>query len=171
MHRKCLSLVIVLGLCTAVPALAQTKPNYGDLTAATATVADAYVAAYTALDWDRLEPLLADNVSFRDPTAELIFGSPSASNKETLMKQLRQNVVIITKMSFQRRRGIYSGQYGLYDGDLTFAVHVEKNLVVESTTPIVLAIRVEEGKVVEHRDYVDYAPFLTALKAAQKDRK
>lgn len=35
---------------------------------------------------------------------------------------------------------------------------------LDSVTPMVVVLTLSDGKVIEHRDYVDYAPFLGAVR-------
>lgn len=127
---------------------------------ATAPVADAYFDAYIALDWDRLEPLVGDNVTFEDRTAEQLFTSLEKSGKAEVVKGFRENYSGLTKMIFHKTRVLHSGAYAIYEGDLEWGVKYPAGRVVESTTPFIVILKVENGKVVEHRDWVDYGPFL-----------
>lgn len=154
-------------LAFAVPASAATENRYTAETAATAPIADAYAAAYVALDWDRLEPLLADDASFLDPTATLVFGSVGTQGKVAVMKNFRSAYASLRKMSLTKRQVIHSGHFALYIGDLTWTVDMGDGRDVSSVTPIVIVIEVKDGKVVSHRDYVDYAPFLAAERATR----
>lgn len=146
-------------MLTAPAALAQVQ-KYEEQSASTATVSDAYLDAYIALDWNRLEPMLADNVTFQDRTAELLFPNLVKSGKAEVIKGFREGYVGLTKMIFRRSRTFHAGNMAVYEGELEWGVKMSPTRVVESVTPFVVIVRVEDGKVVEHRDYVDYAPFL-----------
>ncbi|AUN31055.1 nuclear transport factor 2 family protein [Niveispirillum cyanobacteriorum] len=163
--------IIVLSVMGTVPALAQAQPTFAQVTADSSPVADAYFDAYTRLDWDRLEPLVADGASFQDRTAELVFGSVGATGKPAMMKLFREGYAGITKIIFKPMRRIHTGHYGIFEGDLNWATKMPDGRIVESTTPFLVTIRVENGKVIEHRDYADYAPFLAAVLQARKDGK
>lgn len=152
---------IALGCAViAAPVYAESKPGYTQQSTETAPVAEAYIGAYIALDWNRLEPLLADNATVHDPTAELLFKTEKKDGKPAVMKGFREGYAGVTKMEFHRTRTLYSGNFAIFEGDLEWGVKFPAGRIVESRTPFVVILRVENGKVVEHRDYVDYAPFL-----------
>lgn len=156
-----LGLSMALALAVAAPSSAIAGAmDYVRQGQATAPVADAYFDAYIALDWDRLEPLLADNATFQDRTAEQLFTSLKKDGKVDIMKGFRENYSGLTKMIFRKSRVLHSGAYAIYEGDLEWGVKYPAGRVVESVTPFVVILKVENGKVVEHRDWVDYGPFL-----------
>lgn len=146
----------------ATPAGAASAMDYLKQGEDTAKVADAYIDAYIALDWDRLEPMVADNATFQDRTAEMLFTSLQKSGKAEIMKGFRENYAGLTKMIFHKTRTLHSGNYAIYEGDLEWGVKYPAGRIVESTTPFIVILKVEDGKVVEHRDWVDYGPFLQA---------
>ncbi|WP_427969256.1 nuclear transport factor 2 family protein [Altererythrobacter sp.] len=153
----------------AIPALAQAaegRPGetYLDAGKATASVADAYFADYIALDWDGLEPLLAEDASFADPTAELLFGNPPTEGRAAIMEKFRKGYASISQMSFAQDRAIHSGNMALYEGTLSWTLNFADGNVVSTSMPFVAMIRVEDGKVVSHRDYGDYANFIEAMR-------
>ena len=150
----------------ATTAQAQTKPPYGDVSAATAEISDRYFNAYVDRDWDRIEPLLAEGAQFDDPTARIIFGGVGHQGKAAMLKAFREGYAAISAMSFDSQRVLHSGDYGIFEGVLNWTLELE-GMSVASSTPIVTIVRVENGLVTEHYDYVDYAPFVTALKAAR----
>ncbi|GLR13466.1 hypothetical protein GCM10007907_22560 [Chitinimonas prasina] len=163
--NKSFSVILILILTFAAPATAATAKRYTAETAAAAPVADAYLAAYVSLDWDRLEPLLADDASFNDPTAALVFGAVGTQGKLAVMQRFRKAYAPLRQMALTKRRVIHSGHFALYEGDLAWTVDMGDGRDVSSVTPIVIVIEVKGGKVISHRDYVDYAPFLAAERA------
>ncbi|MGY8825637.1 MAG: hypothetical protein ACKVJG_17160 [Candidatus Latescibacterota bacterium] len=65
-------------LFIAIPAQSE-ESNFSELTAATEKTARDYYNFYIQLDFDSLAPLLAEDTSFYDPTAQQIFGSQKKS--------------------------------------------------------------------------------------------
>lgn len=130
---------------------------------ATSKVAGAYFAAYVALDWDALEPYLADNASFSDPTAELVFGNPPTEGRDAMMAKFRTGYAGIEEMHFDQDRVIYSGNLALFEGRLGWTLHLRDGNVLKSEMPYVAVIRVDDGKVVSHRDYGDYSSFIAGM--------
>lgn len=150
----------------ALPAEAQQEPqDYAQITAETSPVADAYFRAYIALDWDALEPLVGKDASFRDPTAEHVFGGKLFEGKDAVMAHFRQGYAGVSWMKFAPTRTIKAGNYAIYEGDLSWSIKLRAGGKLETTMPFVCILRVEDGKVVEHRDHGDYAPFLKGLEA------
>jgi len=162
--------------CSATPALAQEadpRPGpklYTETGEAAAPVADAYFDAYIALAWDRVETMLADDASFCDPTAEPLFGAVSAVGKQKMMARFREGYAVLKGMSFDTTRVIHSGGFAIYEGQLTWTIGMGSRDVT-STTPMVTIIEVRNGKVISHRDYVDYMPFITAERASRPKPK
>ncbi|WCL55253.1 nuclear transport factor 2 family protein [Gimibacter soli] len=156
----------------AVPATGaeETRPTYSGTTEVTAPVADAYFKAYIARDWDALEPLLADAASFEDQTARLVFGGVAREGRLAMMDLFRNGYASIKDMSFNPLRTIHSADFGLYEGVLHWEIDVN-GVIVISETPFVTIVKVLEGKVIEHRDFVDYAPFIAAWKQASEAAK
>lgn len=153
----------------ATPAIAQQDPpDFAEVTAATSPVADAYFRAYIALDWDALEPLLGENASFKDPTAEHVFGGKLFEGKDVVAAHFRQGYANVSQMSFAPLRVLHAGNYGIYEGELTWKLRLRVGGELQTTMPFTCILRVEDGKVVEHRDYGDYTPFIAALEERQR---
>ena len=153
-----------------VPAIAQAQAGsaYAQASAATAPVADAYFAAYTSRDWDALEPLLAAEATFADPTATRVFGGVKSDGKAAIMERFRVGYAGLTHMRFATTRRLVSGDVVIYEGTLDWGLDLGDGTTVGSVTPMVIVVTVADGKVVEHRDYVDYAPFLEAVRKTRQ---
>ncbi|MFT7359311.1 nuclear transport factor 2 family protein [Parasphingorhabdus sp.] len=160
----------------AQPALAQDAPSaatapkppsYAALTAATAPVADAYFAAYIANDWDALEPLLAEAATFQDPTASHIFGGVLSDGRTAMMERFRTGYASLTHMEFTKNRSLISDESALYEGALHWGIDLGDGTLVDCVTPMVIVLTVVDGKVTRHLDYVDYAPFVAAMRKAR----
>ncbi len=94
-----------------------------------------------------------------------MFGGVLTSGKPAMMTKFRQGYAGI-EMSFVQHRAIYSGHYAIVEGELTWRTTMQDGKVaVSNDTPFVLILRIEGGKVVEHRDYADYHPFIEAVRA------
>jgi ketosteroid isomerase-like protein len=160
-------LAAALALGVAMPIQAQESVSYAEASRATAEVADAYFEAYIGRDWDSLESLLDENASFHDESAELVFGGLLTEGKTAMMDRFRVGYAAITHMRFATQRVIHSGAIAIYEGDLDWGLDLGDGTLVSSVTPMVVILRVDGGKVVRHRDHVDYAPFVAAVRAAQ----
>ncbi|WFL76246.1 nuclear transport factor 2 family protein [Altererythrobacter arenosus] len=169
MTRLMFAALLPLVSLAAAPLAAEEgeRPGYGEMTAATAPIADAYFAAYTGRDWYRLEALAADDASFEDPTATYVFGGVASAGRTAMMERFRVGYAGITHMEFETARRFVSGDLAIYEGELDWGLDLGDGTLVSSVTPMVIILTVENGKVVKHRDYVDYAPFNAAVKAAR----
>ena len=145
-------LFLAAAMLAAMPAHAQEEQSYEAATTTTNQVASAYFDAYVARDWDRLEPMLADNANFKDPTATLVFGGVGAPDKAAMMTLFREGYSSITEMSWQEDRRIMAGNIAVFEGTLSWT----------AVMPFATIVTVEDGKIVEHRDYGDYSKYLEA---------
>lgn len=143
---------------------AQEKPSYQHVSTLTQSVAEKYFKAYIALDWDTVERLLAENGSFEDPTAQLVFGQVKHDTKEATMNNFRNGYAGITHMQFNPSRTFFSGQYAIFEGTLDWSLKLSKDQLAETKAmPFVTILKVDNNKVVEHKDFADYAPFFAAI--------
>lgn len=128
-------------------------------------LAERYFAAYIALDWDVLAPMLAEQGSFADLTAEPVFGEVKADGKAAMMKNFREGYAGISHMQFNRTRAFTSGGVAVFEGTLDWDYTLESGkVVVTREMPFVTILKLVDGKVIEHRDYADYQPFIDAYK-------
>ena len=87
--------ILSLALLSSIPlAFAQApRPSLAERSAQTEVVAKLYFDAYIARDWDRLEPLLDEQIRFDDATAHLVFGAVGKQGKAVLMKAFRETSI------------------------------------------------------------------------------
>lgn len=143
---------------------AQPKPNYIETTRATRPVAEAYFAAYMAKDWNTLGSHLAEQANFLDPSAQLVFPGALQQGKSAVLKFFREGYEG-TVLKFKPERVWFSGHYGLFEGKLDWTSEVAPGKTIHmKDVSFLVTLRVEDGKVVEHRDFADYHPFLAEMK-------
>ncbi len=158
-------------LGSAYPAIGQTSPTFAETSVATERVAEAYFSAYIARDWDVLGEHLADAGSFADPTAEPVFGKVAVSGRLATLIYFRENYASIKSMQFNRSRAIFSGTHAVFEGTLNWTMVLQSGKeVVTRDMPFVTILRLEGDKVVEHRDYADYHPFIVAHRLATAEK-
>lgn len=168
MKAACLAMAgAALALCAPLHAQESERKDYAAVTAASAPIADAYFAAYIARDWDALELLLAPEASFQDPTATHVFGGVLSEGRDAMMQRFRVGYAGISHMEFVTNRRLHSGESAIYEGALHWGLDLGDGTLADSVTPMVIVLTVDDGKVVRHRDYVDYAPFLDAVRKAR----
>lgn len=161
-----LKLIFFCLLFALAPARAE-EPSFSELTATSEKIARAYYAYYIQLDFESMAPLLAANASFFDPTAQQIFGAQKTSGKAAVLENFKTAYANITHMKVHDANAYFSGQYGIFSGQLdwSFKSGPEQNLIHIKKMPLTVMIKVENGVVTEHRDYADYRVFTRQYEA------
>lgn len=162
--------LILMVFLTAIAVSAQQTNDFKESTSATEDVAAKYFTNYMAMDWDKLEPLMHADITFQDPTAQMIFGEKKPAGKEAVSKNFREGYASLTSMVPKTTRKFFSGNVGVFEMDLTFGFRNRQNGITTITMPLVVVITIKDGKVIEHRDYGDYREYLKQLKAAQEKK-
>lgn len=167
-----LFLAVAMHLGVTGSAVAQDKPTFARVSTATQVVADPYFDAYIARDWSRLEPLLANEAHFVDPTAQLVFGSVDIAGKSAVMKNFRESYAAIGYMNFKKVRSFCSGEYAVFEGSLDWSLALGDGRTATTTgMPFVTVLRVVNGQVVAHQDLADYSSFLAAARLAKSSAR
>lgn len=146
-------------------------PSLAERSARTEAVAKPCFEAYIARDWDRLEPLLDEQIAFDDATATLLFGASGIQGKGALMSALRKTYAAIRDMRYHPGSQFASGEHMAFVGELAWRLATPDGLMVDTGAAFVVRLRVRDGKVLEHQDTVDYKPFVQALRKAQAAAK
>ena len=138
------SATLALTLLSAQPALADDNP---------VALAQAYINAYEAQDFDAMRDFMADEMVFIDPTSfDLVhvseaanWSGPDATIAGISAWNIHSGAYRIERIYEAAGRVIFDGAFDAHmatpDGVRTFRY------------PIVTIITVEDGQVVEHRDY------------------
>lgn len=157
MHKFTLALAATLGLC-ATPVSAE------ELSASDANikVAEDYLAAYSTFKVEKMEPFLADDMEFRDPTSAAPGKDGNGYNfdgKTAVMEGLgdfasRQKDFYL---NYDLERRYESNGVVVFIAQLTYTVHTKTDETITGTAPIVTAVTVKDGKIVRHVDLFDYS--------------
>jgi ketosteroid isomerase-like protein len=110
-----------------------------------------------------LEPLLADEAVFSDPTAATIWGGIDKVGKVAMMKGFREGYGIIVDMRFKPLRTLASGHHVVFEGELDWTVKAQSGRHIRSTGAFIVHLEVHDGRVTAHQDLLDYQPFVDAL--------
>ncbi len=121
-----------------------------------------YLNAYIEQDWDVLSELLAEESKFDDPTANLVFGPVVQQGKAQIMKYFVENYLDFD-MSIVINETFFSGNIAMFNVSLDWSFQNEGRQINIHKMPMMVVLRIEEGKVLEHRDYVIYDKLLNAL--------
>lgn len=127
-------------------------------------LADSYIKAYFRKDWKELDSLLSDDASFEDPTVKSISSKAMLQKgKVNMLKNFQETYVDLT-MQFEQQHAVYSTHYVTVSGQLDLAILVQGRSV-RSVLPMTVILKIQDGLVVEHSDYVDYRPYILAMRA------
>ena len=86
-----------------------------------------------------------------------------------MMTLFREGYAGIRRMELRPLRAFHSGHYAIFEGELDWTLQLDRGGEVSSVMPFITILRIENGLIVSHRDFADYAPFLTALRATRDD--
>ncbi|NUN68232.1 MAG: nuclear transport factor 2 family protein [Bacteroidetes bacterium] len=154
------SCIILTILCSFVLS-AQTPRStaFADTTERTRTVAEQYLRHYFTMDFDAMGALMHEAITFEDPTARMIFGSQKHEGKDSVLAAMQKVVGSITGMSPDHIRQFASGNTLVSELTLRWSFRSRSGKPVTITTPLVIVLMVQDGKVIWHRDYGDYTTF------------
>lgn len=122
-------------------------------------VARAYLDAYGDLDLGRLGQIYTEQVEFNDPTSLQVqgLGGPFVwHGREAVLAGIGRWTKSIVSLRYDLDRVYESSGRVVFVGTVNPMVRSPGG-PVQYRYPIVTIVTVEDGKVVEHRDYVDYA--------------
>ncbi|WP_265570773.1 nuclear transport factor 2 family protein [Sphingomicrobium nitratireducens] len=163
--RAILFAIAILFALAPTGALAQ-QSDFDVATETSMRIGQSYFEAYIERDWDRLEPMLADDVVFQDTTAKYLFGGQPQEGKATLAAFFRTAYAGISRMEFTPSRSFASSDTAVFEGMLDWDVDMGGGRIVSTSMPFVVILALRDGKIVSHRDFADYRPFLDANAAS-----
>jgi len=158
--KKMFVLTIILFISvTMSPNNVHANTEFYEANTVTKNVTEKYFAAYFDLDFETLKELMHDDISFADPTADLIFHSEKVIGKDAVYENFKKGYASITEMTQTPIRTIYSSNTGIYEINIEFKFKEGAN-IISINMPLVIILTIKDGKVIEHRDYGDYNHFL-----------
>jgi len=145
-----LVLYLLASLSLIAPAGASDAGNPRD-------VAEAYLAADERQDYEAMRVIYADDARFIDPTS---FAIPLVTPP---INWLGADAIIagisswgVDRLSYEIDRSYEASNAVIFDGS-TIVTYVSELGERQFNYPIITIITVQDGKVVEHRDYTDFA--------------
>ena len=136
-------------------------PTQSQATVPIATVAEAYLDAYAALDFERLETYWTDASVWQDPTGAEIGASPApVTGADAIRTYLKAATNGIDKLELTIDERFHSADHVVHVGTLRYTLDGAvmgapgKTVPFEFRTVIVLVI--EDGKVLRHTDLADF---------------
>jgi len=124
-------------------------------------LAKEYLAAYSTFDVTIMEPFLAEEMVFNDPTStnQNANGEPFFfEGKQAVLKGLGDIAVMYASftLDYNIERQYESHGVVVFIAQLTYMGETKNGDKFEGGAPIVTAITIKDGKVVRHMDYFDY---------------
>ena len=151
-------LVVILFLSTTI--YAQEKVSFSETTSITKKITVKYFSNYFKLDFDAMKDNMHDDISFHDPTAELIMGTRLVEGKTNVYESFKKNYATIIEMKQEPIRTIFSSTTGIFEVIIKYKFKDGPEKIVAIEMPLIVVLTVKDGKVVEHRDYADYNYFI-----------
>jgi len=166
--RAAITIILLIQLMTTL-AMAQDKPSFADLSKATEELASQYVNLYYDLKFDEMEPLMHAEISFEDPTANIIFGSERVSGKAKVMENFHSAFAGISSMELEKIRSFASGKVAIFEMMITWTFETRggKEVTIRDM-PLIQVITIADGLVISHRDYGDYQIFAAQFREQTK---
>tara|TARA_R110000868_G_scaffold45045_3_gene149906 strand:- start:50993 stop:51484 length:492 start_codon:yes stop_codon:yes gene_type:complete len=139
---------ILAGLCLTPLALADADSDRA--------VAEAYLAAYESQDYETMRTLYADDAVFVDPTSFHLSSMPPIEwqGPETIIAGIASWG--LAHIDYHPERSFTASGAVVFEGDADVYYTTPGGDRVFNY-PIVTIITISDGRVVEHRDYTDYA--------------
>lgn len=147
--------LLILGV--ASKATAQTQQHVLD-----AEVAEKYMNTYGASNIQGLREFLADNAVFDDPSSHF-------EGADAIVEGLTTVFSDITRLEFDLITKYRSGNQFVYSGLIDFkmilALSAEQRQEFSFKLDFMVVLKIENGKVLHHTDYIDSEAFKQQLKA------
>lgn len=129
-------------------------------------IADRYIEAYQVFDIDTMASYYRKDSRFIDLTSK-VFGADNAyimKNKDAIIKKLQGFVAQSgpIRLDFDIKHRYEAAGQVVYTANVKISTGSGKQLRT-ACAPITTIIHVEDGKVLEHRDYFDYHHYLSTL--------
>jgi len=155
--QKILFIALIL-LSTSI--YAQKNTQFRDSTAICKEVTSKYFNAYINLDFETMKSIMHDNISFQDPTAKFMFEGIKVEGKINVYENFKKSYSSIIEMKQETIRTIFSSNTGIFEVNFVWKFKNGPDQVITINMPLIVILTVENGKVIEHRDYGDYNYFI-----------
>lgn len=132
---------------------------------------DAYMAAYSAADFDAMEAFMAEDVVFSDPTATGM-GEPGLlhHSRDEIMTALREFDAQFNPiaLNFEWHTTFESNDRYVFMGSVNATYPVEEDgMVFRWSAPQTTVIHLRDGLIVEQFDFADYEGAVQEIVAAE----
>tara|TARA_R110002049_G_scaffold297504_1_gene486465 strand:+ start:71 stop:601 length:531 start_codon:yes stop_codon:yes gene_type:complete len=153
-------LFFILLTFVSISAFAQKSTIFNDSTSITKEITSKYFNAYFNLDFDTMKSIMHDKISFHDPTAKFLFGGKKVMGKIDVYDNFKKSYAAIIEMKQKTIRTIFSSNTGVFELNLVYKFNNGPDQIITIEMPLIVILTVEDGKVIEHRDYADYNYFM-----------
>jgi len=154
--RKIVGILVTLMWLGCAQA-AERAGAHGD--AAVIAMAEAYLEAYSSLDIGKLEKYYDEQAVFFDPTSTSVqgIGGPFRwQGRAEILKNIRNWSKSTRSLKYVVERRFESSNYVVFVGDV-YPLVISGKGDVQYKYPIITIVTITNGRVMEHRDYTNYA--------------
>ncbi len=160
--------IVAIMLLMSTSINAQKKESFSESTATTKKITSKYFLDYFKLDFNTMKDAMHDDISFHDPTAELIMGTKLVEGKANVFESFKKSYAAIIEMRQEPIRTIFSSNTGIFEIIIKWKFKAGPEKIIAIEMPLIVVLTIKEGKVIEHRDYGDYNYFLKQYKNQMK---
>ena len=147
--------MLVLGVCL----VGATVPSLAGGDADVIATAKKYLDVYQRLEIDALEGMYLADAKFVDPTSENTPVLPPFvhEGRDNILAAFREVVASYDSLRYEIEREYESSGYVVFTGNMVATVRRPDGTRQSFGAPIVTIVKVQDGKIAEHRDYYDYS--------------
>jgi ketosteroid isomerase-like protein len=121
-----------------------------------------YIDAYFSMDQKAYGPMLAENVTWSDPTwSEVDPANKPVTGKAAVLAHLKMATAGITNMSYTIEEHFVSGPVAVFEGVMKYTwTDGNSGKAYDFSIREVSVLEFQNGKVVRHTDYSDFKSWL-----------
>ncbi len=154
-------IIAVVAVLSAFTSMAVASDDENDPSAITTALASRYLDAYSTYDMSKIEPFLAEDAVFFDPTSSTqnADGGPFMfDGKDAILNGLGDYAAQYKSftLDYDIERQYESQGHVVFVATLIWTVVDREDQIFSGAAPIVTVISIQDSKVVRHTDYYDY---------------
>ena len=157
---KFLTLLIVLAVCSFGQEKKSFEQSFKEKSKDTERIARIYFQHYLNTEIKKMGNYLNEESTWFDPTAEKVFGGKLLKGKKSIVENLTKTYQNIKGMSVENVREMFSGRFAMFEVIINYSWTPQKGKTRSYSLPAIFIFKIENGKVIEHRDYADYTVWI-----------
>lgn len=151
---KHLILILLLIVCI----YSQKRKSFQDVSSETEKISRVYFQHYLDLEFDKMGEYLTKESTWADDTAKDVWGSGQLiTGKDSIVHKLKDGYKTIQHMSIRHVRDMFTGTYAIFEVIIDYTSQRPGGIKKSFSLPAIFMFRVQNGKVILHRDFADYS--------------